>query len=1761
MLRSTLGDTRYELLCAVARRVDPGSGRALAGELKLSPTTASERLRGLEEAGFVRSTQAGKAKLWRLNTDNDVIRAWLLEQRSPRAGQAPGASPIATGGGGVTFERKVAADYLAKLLLGHGAPGLRPGRAVTSVRFQAAPEFSVDDLVVGASENSEAQPSVMLAVAARRTPNIVKSDDKSKALFRSFVKQLMDHPADGPDLRLALAAADTQGHVTQLKTLARYAADQPGAEEFAKLVKTPKKFDREVVTRWGQIEGLVRSALVDLGLAAPSSEIVQRFAWRMLSRLTVLTPRLEEPDDSDWAALANTLIPIARGTDLYGATQLRDRLLTLADDYAPAAAQVTLSSLRRDAHDLVDSAARRHREGWRLLRDLDGQARSSVRSEITTGDGGRRFQVARTDVMLRLQAAVSTAGMVVVTGESGVGKSAVVMAQFPPDVPGPVSADAAEWQVACVNLRQLPSSAVELEHMLAAPLHDLLAEMSAPNRVLVVDGADAAAETSHDMLAHLARAAAAAEVKLVAVTSEDVKQSVLDTITGGSSAVPEVVVSPLSDEQVDQVVAAFGELEPMAANVQSRELLRRPVVIDLLVRGGVQGLPVSDFDAMQQVWTRLVLRRGPNGRGTPLAREAAMLLLARLALHGGNALDVVSTVNADALDGLQRDGLLRAPVDGVFRVGPEFAHDELRRYAVARLLLAEEAPDKALLDAGVPRWALGAARLACQGMLSAAGTGSNPLPGRLARWQAAFDQLAAAGHGERWTDVPGEALLTLADPSPVLRDAWPALQYDDSAGFRRLVRLVEQRLRDRSTFVRVRSVEPLIELLLQEEAPWRSSEGARTLLRDWAQALVVADMQAGHPLREVLRSRLLEFCVGADERLRQQRAARDAEREALPAGRGVSRSIGIGYPRRLPRRRDPEISSEIADDTILELFALLGPDLGADGEAVLRRVAEAAPQRLYAALEGPICGRALAGWRRGLLADLTLAYYLDDSEEAASYRHDFGVRGHRGYSFGTPLAAWYRGPFMPLLQSDFRGGVSVLNKVLTHAARARTDRGAELGVTGVQREYAGDEHVWQWYRGTGVGPYPCMSALQALELVCDRLVLQGMALETLLPIVLDGCDNLAMVALAWGLLVRHLDKAGRLPDWFLAEPDVWHLEFNRIVHEHSGLRASSEHIIAPERRLWSPREVAAALILAADPDRATELRLVGQRLVDNARRSVEQLPDDVAAEDIERELSTVRAWAAGLDRDAYSMQPTDDGILIETQLPADVAAALQEGQHTITRSQETARLLVRYHIEPQKGTGEPFTTDNVVADLSVAHGLLDPRIEPGTMEWDSAAAVAALALAQHLLHDLALPDESIRQAVEILLRVAEGEPAKHPYENPESYFMQGADRSAATALPLLLMPAARHVRRLVGGDDGAGILRRAGAAAAALSRAVPHETRLFLARGLDPVWTTSCASEGECAHRVAFDVAVSTMRDCVLGPWNSELQERTIEELADPVANTLLQVADDSIYLPRLDPAMRCLAPAAVSSICVSGEARSVLDALIDTHRRALLAAEPNVDHRGTHALAVARALLTLDEDVAIYAHLDACMSDPDLTRNALRALSMAAEESPVRAVTVRRIWPALVERVLAAHDAGDVRLHGGFDSPLGVLLPNTAGETTYLHTEPTSIAHAWWDPLTLTSTVERWLRLAHGEPDCVDQLVGFLAPLPLPEQARVGLQWIAAAVLADPPAVAGRTYLLTRWLIDTRAHASELGLGPVWQRVVDALVVAGQSRLAPYSE
>ena len=1712
------------------------------------------------------------------------------------------ANPYATGGGGVTFERKVAVQYLAHLLVGDGAQELGDGRRVLSVGFQRSSAFPVDDLVVTAACEDEPQATLSLALAVRRVPKLVQGDRKAQKLVRQFVRTAIDAPEKGTEQRWGLVVAGQQAQAAQVAELADLAAGQMDAPGFFDLVRTPGRFGARIRGRLEHLEGLVEHALRRDGEAAVDAAQVEFRTWQVLSRLSVLMPRLESPDEADWSGVLNSLIAVARDSDLSGASNLRDRLLVLAGDYSAKSARVDLGCVRRDVHSLLDVSVRRNRAGWRVLHHLHDQALASVRDVVGAADDIRRLSLDRSVVLAGLQKAAEKAEAVVVTGESGVGKSALATKSL-------ASAGAADpdtLQVLCLNLRHVSKRTVDFDARLERPLAALLAELSAPQRVLVVDGADAVAEGAGEVFRYILNAAQRSGVKAIAVTSDGSKRAVReDMVECFGGRVREHSVAPLTDAEIDEIVGNFPELKRLSVNKRSRALLRRLVVADLLVRGSVRGVPLTEADAMEEVWSGLVRQRERPGGGSPDARESALLRLAEAELDDGNRLDVVSRLDARAVEGLRRDGLLRTSPDRSFWIGPEFGHDEIRRYAVARLLLANEAPASKLREAGVPRWALSAGLLACRAWLGRPPTGQAPLKGRFVSLQRAFDGLVDDGHSARWGDVPGEALLGLADSEELLRDAWPALLKDDCDGLQRLARLIDQRFHDENGLVDILAVEPVIKLMLEEDGtPWGLGKFATELFRAWLRAHVIANTEVGYSPRLRLRELLVAACEDADRRAAEKRAEAlrlESTPEAVERVRQLEKEhpllfteIGYGDGRQRPKRSRGRHHG-IPDKVVLELLALLGPDLGSSGEAILRRVADDTPASLVPVVEEVLADRAVASYCPRLLAELTEAYYIERNP------HDigvptFGIRGHRGRGSSlSPPSAWYRGPFKSLFQSDFRSGVSVLNRLLNHAVRVRAsafapqdqreltlDAGtcggswADLEIDGSCRRYIGDYQAWFWYRGTAAGPFPCFSALQALERSCDELIRMGVPVRKLVSTLLDGCENLPMVGLVLGILVRHLEKADDLLDSFLAEPIIWRLEFLRVIQEKVGLAAGSEELVEPERRGWSLRDAGFFLTVRATGERVAELREVGECLVANARRRLCRtsgegpLQSDRSGRSAEEErLADVRRWASSLDRQSFRVRETSDGAYIQPGPSEDVVQSLLEGDEDRKRSEETARLLVRYYVEPRKGSTESVEPRELAGEIATARKLLDrPPSLAAQQPWDAPALVASKVLEAHVLGGTAFPEEDLAFATEVLIRIGEGAAWPRPFEFAETYYEQAADRTAARTLPLLLAPEAASLRTAVDKADGWTAFDRVADAGFNLAEAVADEVRLNLARGLDPVWAAPCPEQGRCHHETGWRMATKTISRCVMGDWDPETGRRRLHTLEEPMFESLARVDGRSILVTRLDAAIRALAPAAVGDICVSAKARKLLLSLLDAQRRCFLGhPHPDLDGRGSHTLVAARALLTLAEqgdDAPIYECIDAYADNSELLGKVLFALSAAAEETPARASTARRVWPDVVRYVLKLHDSRRKPFESSYydegGGALARLMPNVAPDGWYFYRELQGTPIKWWRPLVWRPELEAWLRVAEGRDSCVDQLVRFLYVLKPEDQVREGLPWVARLVLADP-SIAARTYVAPDWLIERRREAENAGVQRQWQDVVDALVVAGVTRLAPYSD
>lgn len=1698
------------------------------------------------------------------------------------------ASPYSTGGGGTRLEHRLGAAFLVRLLTAGSVHELAE-RPPESVAFQQSPGASLDDLVVTAP-TADGLSSTRLDIAVRRTPRFVKSHKKTAELVAALVRADVDaERASDPlvERRLAVAVSGRQKHAQELAELAGVARGQSNADEFVELIRTPGKFATR--RRLDQLLELVAAAVADIAdddVGTPEDR-----CWSLLRRLWIMQVDLEAGHEDGWTALVDDLKPVALQHSHKNATALRDRLEQLAADCARNAAVLDASALRRRLHGEIVPDAHTPPAGWTRILALDQQARSTVARSLT-GGGATELSLPRRTIREALRSAITAKDDVIVTGDSGVGKSALVMDAIEPGQLGE------NRQAIALNLRHLPSGQLELIALLMSPADKLFAELTAPDRLLVIDGAEAAAEDHGEVLSYLIRAAKRAGLSIIAVATTEGASTAAQLMKSCASDPRELAVPGLEDEELDDTLVRFPALQRLLDNARARELLRRPIVIDLLARAGDLGLPLSESQALDHIWHHLVRNGGREDRGFPDAREQVMLQLAAHEIRKGDVDDLLGRLDHTAVDGLRRTGLL-LPAGGLpWERVPSFKHDLLRAYSVARLLLAERDPAAALTAVGAPRWTLPSARLACEIVFAAPGGPSHPRSGRFAALQAGFDAIALGGGGERWSDVPTEALLAVPEAAELLRDAWRTLVSDETHGLGRLIRVVHGRHR-RSGIVDPTIAEPVVAQLLDAGTPHAFADEVAALIRDWLRGLVFCGTPAGQVTRIKLRESILRECAENERVTDEQEAARQAELGARTPEQVAAdeerrkqfAAIGNFSASRRRRRRPASTRHRPylwIKNTQIEHLALLGPDLGEDGEAVLRRIAEDEPHSLDHAVELLLAGQSLASYSPKLLIDLAAAYYIereDEDDDGIGWSGgllDDGIRAHRSSGIGTPLASFTHGPFLALFRADYREGVALLNRMLDHGARCRVrdlsglrrglsseedvdGTGHVLSIAGEPREYIGDGHVWLWYRGTGVGPYPCMSALQALEFVTEEYIRAGVPPKALTSLVIEDAHNLAMPALALGVLVRHLEVAGDAIDPYLVEPTVWQLEFARAIHDQtSGLAARIPDLPNPERRGWNLREVSMMLTLRAEGDRIAQLKALGKQLEANARG---QVADD-SSPGAREHLAAVRTWAASLDRSAYEVKQEDGHVLIQQAADPEVEKVLGAPNADLRRTNDAIGLTVRHaHGRDNGGHAPDIEAEALAADVALARDLLENPPQSVGFSVDGPVAAAASAVELHFTSRASVSADDLTWSATTLLQVAARIGERRHQEFDDSFFSQGADRSAARALPFLLLPAARELRASLsvhGPDDVDELVT--------LNRAVAvngaNEARLAYARALDAVWSAPCNTShlsGRCHHLVALDLVTQSFADSRVGPWDSGAQRRSITSLDPRNADALDALKGADIHVGQLTAALRAMGAAAISSACCADAAQQTLRSLLAAHQRAMLAYKHGYHHSRDDSLVAARAALwqaTRGHDNLVLEYVRRYIGDSRVLAEGLQAIAAAAEEQPEAGQHARRLWPKVMDLVIDAADS-DPRVfteRTWGDYAEADLVPNPVAEWGYLTIERTGQPYPWRDLLSWSPQVDRWLNAITHSRMSIDHLVVAVGELDVTDQIKQGLQWIEHIVTQSGVNCAS-TFTLPDWLHERRADLVTEGQVARWQRIVDLLVVAGDGRVADLAD
>ena len=647
-----------------------------------------------------------------------------------------------------------------------------------------------------------------------------------------------------------------------------------------------------------------------------------------------------------------------------------------------------------------------------------------------------------------------------------------------------------------------------------------------------------------------------------------------------------------------------------------------------------------------------------------------------------------------------------------------------------------------------------------------------------------------------------------------------------------------------------------------------------------------------------------------------------------------------------------------------------------------------------------------------------------------------------------------------------------------------------------------------------------MSALQALEFVTEEYIRAGVPPEVLTSILLVGAESLAMPALALGVLVRHLETAGAALDPYLVEPQVWSLEFSRAVSDQAGrLAARIPELEHPDRRGWSLREVSMMLTLRAEGERIEQLKALGEQLLASARA---QIADDSSL-DAQQHLAAVRNWAAALDRNAYKMHQQDDQLVIQQAVDPEVEQILGETNADLRRGADASGLVLRHAYVRDNGVRAPDMTDEALAaDLATARNLLEEPPETGLgASPDGPVAAAASAVELHLSGRALVHDEDLQWSATVLLQVAAGlaEHASDPFD--DSLFSQGADRSAARALPFLLLPGATELRQACGVDGRSDLDDLIALSRSVASRAV-NEARLAYARGLDAVWAAPCDTDhlfGRCHHRVAYDLVTDSFLESVFGPWDARGQ-RTVARLDPPAATSFDTVKGENIYIRRLTAALRATGSAAVSAACCNDDARLVMESLLSAHQRAMLVFEHGYHHSDSDSLAAARAALwqAIDgRDDVVLAYIGRYLADSRLLAEGLRAIAAAGEECAEAGEHACRVWPKIMDRVLDYSEANPrvFSEHTWGDYAEADLIPTPSAEWGYLTIEVAGEPYRWRHLLNWSPQVERWLGTIRGGRMSIDHLVIAVRELDVPDQVETGLRWIRAALSGGTAATA----------------------------------------------
>ena len=390
-------------------------------------------------------------------------------------------------------------------------------------------------------------------------------------------------------------------------------------------------------------------------------------------------------------------------------------------------------------------------------------------------------------------------------------------------------------------------------------------------------------------------------------------------------------------------------------------------------------------------------------------------------------------------------------------------------------------------------------------------------------------------------------------------------------------------------------------------------------------------------------------------------------------------------------------------------------------------------------------------------------------------------------------------------------------------------------------------------------------------------------------------------------------------------------------------------------------------------------------------------------------------------------------------------------------------------------------------------------------------------------------------------------------------FKDGADRSAAATLPLLLLPA----------FEGLDLdTQRLEEALMRCAQSLFDEVRAALVVGLRQVWPAAChcpSKSNRCFHEVAWAIVESGIRDCRMGDRDATTGRRGIAPIGHPYVETLASVATDSLLANRLVHPLVAASNASLSDSCVASSAKALVVVLHDADRRAASHwAEEGFGHFSDHQRAlVARVLIeqaVAGDDSELKDYVRAFLSCPAALSQLLRDLALTFTYDDLLRSMLTPVWRSLMAAALDEIESGEgfTQVGRSSEDALAGLIP--VPQVDIADGDPdAAIRRAeekWVSPEEIADLIERWLSLGAGRPKAVDAVARLAKTASGAWQSTTGLAWVESTIAGDYALVAGACWFLPEWLERVRAEQQlPVDAAHAWRRIVDGLAAEGDGR------